>query len=44
LGGSGISEQEKIYVRFIVKRALMTNRLLIGWAEECMKELEDSKP
>lgn len=43
LGGSVISAEEKKYVRFIVRRALMTNRLLIDWAEECINELEDSE-
>ncbi len=43
LGGTVISTEEKKYVRFIVRRALMTNRLLIDWAEECINELEDSE-
>jgi PadR family transcriptional regulator, regulatory protein AphA len=43
LGGSLISAEEKKYVRFIVRRVLLTNRLLIDWAEECISELEDSK-
>jgi DNA-binding PadR family transcriptional regulator len=43
LSGSVISAEEKKYVRFIVRRALMTNRLVIDWANECISELEDSK-
>lgn len=38
-----ISAEEKKYVRFILKRVLMTNRLLINWAEECIRDLEDSE-
>lgn len=41
-GGTFVSAEEKKYVRFIVRRALMTNRLLIGWAQECIRELEDT--
>ena len=35
-------EGEK-YIRFILRRAIMTNRLLVAWAEECANELEESK-
>jgi DNA-binding PadR family transcriptional regulator len=34
-----ISEEEKLCIRFVIKRAQMTNKLLIEWAEECIKEL-----
>jgi DNA-binding PadR family transcriptional regulator len=43
LGNAIISAEEKRYIRIIVRRALMTNRLLIDWAEECIKDLEDSR-
>lgn len=33
-------EENKLYWKFINKRALMTNQVLIDWAKECMKELE----
>ena len=36
-----IKEDEERYIRFIVKRARMTNELLIQWAEECLQELEE---
>jgi DNA-binding PadR family transcriptional regulator len=34
--------REELYWRFIAKRALMTNQVLIDWAEECINELENS--
>lgn len=35
-------EKDELYWHFITKRALMTNQVLISWAKECIKELEDS--
>ncbi len=35
-------ESDELYWRFIVKRAVMTNKVLMEWAEECIKELEKS--
>lgn len=34
-------EKDEPYWRFTTKRAQMTNELLIRWAKECIKELED---
>lgn len=34
-------KNDKLYWRFIVKRALMSNEALIEWARECINELED---
>lgn len=39
--GASIKENE-LYWRFIAKRAMMTNQVLIQWAEECIEELENS--
>lgn len=36
-----LMEKEKLYWHFVIKRALMTNQVLIDWAEECIKELEN---
>ncbi|MBU2702958.1 DNA-binding PadR family transcriptional regulator [Sporomusaceae bacterium BoRhaA] len=33
-------QQDEIFWHFIVKRALMTNQMLIQWAKECITELE----
>ena len=35
-------DKDELYWHFIAKRALMTNEVLISWAKECIKELEDS--
>ena len=35
-------EKDELYWHFITKRAIMTNQVLISWAKECIKELEDS--
>jgi len=34
-----MSEEEKLCISFVIKRAQMTNKLLIEWAEECINEL-----
>jgi DNA-binding PadR family transcriptional regulator len=39
--GASIKENE-LYWHFIAKRAMMSNQVLIQWAEECIKELENS--
>ena len=39
-GQLDISSDEVRYIRFVLKRAQMTNRLLIEWAEECIRELD----
>jgi PadR family transcriptional regulator, regulatory protein AphA len=36
-----LPDEEALCLRFVVKRAQMTNHLLIQWAEECIKELEE---
>ncbi len=35
-----LSDEEIQCIKFVVKRAQMTNKLLIEWAEECIEELE----
>lgn len=39
--GASIRENE-LYWRFIAKRAMMSNQVLIQWAKECIKELENT--
>ncbi|MDP4092903.1 MAG: PadR family transcriptional regulator [Bacillota bacterium] len=36
-----LKEEDELYMRFIIKRAQMTNQLLIKWARECIEELEN---
>jgi DNA-binding PadR family transcriptional regulator len=38
--GTSIRENE-LYWHFIAKRAIMSNQVLIQWAEECIEELEN---
>lgn len=40
---TGAKEEGEKYLRFILRRAQLTNRLLINWAEECLSELEELK-
>ncbi len=40
-GEMGIEQEQ--YLWFIVKRVNKTNRLLLSWAQECMRELKDGK-
>lgn len=35
----GFTMEDGRYIGFVIKRAKMSNRLLIQWAEECIKEL-----
>jgi DNA-binding PadR family transcriptional regulator len=35
-------KENELYWYFIAKRAMMTNQVLIQWAEECIKKLENS--
>jgi DNA-binding PadR family transcriptional regulator len=35
-------EENELYWKFTVRRALMTNQILIDWAQECIGELEAS--
>jgi DNA-binding PadR family transcriptional regulator len=35
-----LSAEEILCIKFVIKRAQMTNRMLVEWAEECIKELE----
>lgn len=35
-----LSAEEILCIKFVIRRAKMTNRMLIEWAEECIKELE----
>lgn len=39
-GAAAAMQEHKRYWHFIVKRALMTNEVLITWAEECIRELK----
>jgi PadR family transcriptional regulator, regulatory protein AphA len=39
--GASLQPQE-MCIRFVAKRAQMTNQVLIEWARECIKELEES--
>lgn len=43
MGQGGTGEDEEKYIRFIVKRAQLTNRLLVDWAEGCLRELEENE-
>ncbi len=43
VGQGGMGEDEEKYLWFIVKRAQMTNRLLVDWAEGCFSELEENE-
>jgi DNA-binding PadR family transcriptional regulator len=36
-----MSADEMLCIEFVIKRAQMTNKLLIEWAEDCMKELDN---
>lgn len=36
-----MKEDEERYLRFIVNRAQLTNKLLVQWATDCIKELND---
>ena len=40
---TGAKEEGEKYLRFILKRAQLTNRLLVNWAEECLSVLEEPK-
>lgn len=39
-GDKDCKSEEELYLRFVLKRALMTNQVLIQWAEEYIKELD----
>lgn len=39
--GINLTQEEERYLSFIIKRAKMTNKILIQWAEECVQELEN---
>ncbi len=43
MGDAGGGEKEEKYLRFILRRAQMTNRLLVNWAKECICALEESQ-
>ncbi|MBA1336243.1 MAG: hypothetical protein HPY66_2677 [Firmicutes bacterium] len=36
------AEREQLFWHFTIKRAQMTNETLIRWAEDCLRELEES--
>jgi len=41
IGSPDDGNEEEKYIRFIIKRAQLTNRLLMNWAQDCIRELEE---
>ena len=41
IGQIKLSEEDRMCMRFVMKRAVMTNELMIQWAEDCIEELNE---